>query len=174
MSEQIKDVDLGWNKFKKQAKLLHNSYTKIGIQGNAGEEKGGASIVMVGVYNEFGTPNAKAPIPARPFMRTSFDEQKKEIHRIQESQYVKILQGKTTVKRALGLLGEFMTGKVKEKITKITDPPNAESTRKRKEGFGKSSEASVAKVNPLIDTGRMRASVTHIEVIQGKAKGTNK
>lgn len=162
-AEKIKDIDLGWNKIKKELKLINNSYTKVGIQGNAGEEKNGASIVMVGVYNEFGTPNAKYPIPARPFMRTSFEEQKKELKKIQDSQYQKILKGKTTVKRALGLIGEFMTGKVKEKITKIKSPPNAESTK-----------ASKGSSNPLIDTGRMRASVTHVEVIQGKVKGTNK
>lgn len=170
MVENVKDIDLGWNRIKKELKLINKSYTKVGIQGKKGNEehpikkkkgasKKGATIAMVGLYNEYGTPNAKHPIPARPFMRTSFDGNKKQIEKIKASQYAKILEGKQTVKRALGLIGEFMVGKVKLKITAIKSPPNAAWTIKSK---GSS--------NPLIDTARMRNSVTHVEVIQGKEK----
>ena len=159
MTDDVKDIDLGWKKISKNLKLINKSYTKVGIQGNAGShedgKEGGATIVMVGVYNEFGTQS----IPARPFMRTSIEEKKNEIKKIQDSQYSKILQGKQTVKKALGVLGNYMVGQVQEKIKSIDTPPNAESTKARK---GSS--------NPLIDTGRMRQSITNVVILQGKEK----
>lgn len=168
MAEKVKDIDLGWKKIKKELKLLNKSYTRVGIQGKEGKEKHsvkgknkkkGATIAEIALYNEYGTPNAKHPIPARPFMRTSFEENKKRIKKIKSSQYAKILAGRQTVRGALRLLGEFMVGKVKLKITAIKSPPNAAWTIESK---GSS--------NPLIDTARMRNSVTHIEVLQGKEK----
>lgn len=166
----VEDIDLGWNRIKKELKLLNNSYTKVGIQGKEakqehpikkgkGKNKKGATIAEIGLYNEYGTPNAKHPIPTRPFMRSSFEENKKQIDKAKASQYGKILDGKQTVKRALGLIGELMVGKVKKKITDLRTPPNADWTINAK---GSS--------NPLIDTGRMRASITHVEVLQGKEK----
>ncbi len=154
MAENVKDIDLGWKKIKKEIGLLNKSYTKIGIQSTAGSEDG-VTIAMIGLYNEFGTKG----IPARPFMRSSFAENKKQVEKIKASQYAKILAGKQTVKRALGLIGEFMVGKVKLKITSLRTPKNADFTIRIK----KSS-------NPLIDTGRMRASIKHVEVLQGKGK----
>lgn len=180
MADNVKDIDLGWNRIKKELKLLNKSYTKIGIQGKEAKkehpirkEKGnnkkgagktkGATIAEVGLYNEYGTPNAKHPIPARPFMRSSFEENKRNIEKVKASQYAKILAGKQTVKRALGLIGEFMVGKIKLKITKLRTPPNAAWTIKSK---GSS--------NPLINMGTMRAAITHIEVLQGKGKEIKK
>ena len=157
MANEVRDIDLGWKKIKKELDMLNNSYTKVGIQGAAGNEENGASIAMVGFYNEFGTDDKR--IPARPFMSSSFEEQKKEIEKIKRSQYSKVLGGMQTVRGALAILGEYMTGKVKMKITSLRTPPNAESTIRMK----KSS-------NPLIDTGRMRASITHVEVLKGKEK----
>lgn len=159
MADDVKDIDLGWKKIKKELHLINKSFTKIGIQSTAGTEEDGATIAMVGLYNEFGTKD----IPARPFMRSSFEENKKQIEKIKASQYAKILAGKQTVKKALGLIGEFMVGKVKLKITSLRTPKNADSTIRIK----KSS-------NPLIDTGRMRASIKHVEVLQGKDKEISK
>jgi len=170
---EIKDIDLGWREIKKQLKLLNNSYTKIGIQGKKAEKKypikknktqgsktkttkkERATVAEVGLYNEFGTKN----IPSRPFMRGSFEQHKKQVDLVKRSQYLKILDGKRTVKKALWVIGEFRTTKIKEKIRDLRTPPNAESTKKIK---GSS--------NPLIDTGRMRASITHTEVLRGKEK----
>lgn len=148
--ERVKDIDLGWKRIKEELKLIDKSYTQIGIQKDAGEEDGQA-IAAIGAYNEFGTER----IPSRPFMRSTFDEQRTKTKAIIEHQYGKILKGETSVKRALGSIGEYMEGEVKKKITTLKTPPNAPSTIARK---GSS--------NPLIDTGRMRASIRHIEVLK--------
>lgn len=149
----VKDIDLGWKRIKKELMLIDNSYTKVGIQSDAGTEADGQNISAVGAYNEYGTKD----IPARPFMRSTFDEQKAKLKSIQEKEYAKILAGKQSVKKALGFIGEFMTGEIKKKITTLRIPPNAPATIKAKKS-----------TNPLIDTGRMRASITYVEFIKGK------
>lgn len=146
----VKDIDLGWKRIKGELKLIDKSYTQIGIQKDAGTENG-QSIAAIGAYNEFGTGN----IPSRSFMRSTFDEQRTKIKAIIEHQYSRILKGEITVKKALGLIGEYMEGEVKKKITTLKTPPNDPRTIAMK---GSS--------NPLIDTGRMRASIRHIEVLK--------
>jgi len=148
---EIKDIDLGWRRIKKELKLINKSYTQIGIQKDAGTEKDGQSIAAIAAYNEFGTDR----IPERSFMRSTFDEQHSKIKGIINKQYSLILKGHKTVKGSLGLIGEYMEGRIKKKITDLKTPPNAPITIARK---GSS--------NPLIDTGRMRASVRHIEVLK--------
>jgi hypothetical protein len=150
---EIRDIDLGWKKIKKQLKLANNSYTKVGIQSDAGknEESDNASIAEYATYNEYGTGS----IPARPFMRSTFDMFKDKVSRLKKEQYELILQGKRTVRRSLALIGEFMEGRIKRRITAIGYPRNKPSTIKKK----KSS-------NPLIDTGVMRQSIRHVEVLK--------
>jgi len=153
IDKNTKDVDLGWFRIKKELRLIDKSYTQIGIQKDAGNEEDGKSIVEVAANNEYGVGN----IPQRSFMRSTFDEQRVKINDVVSKQYEKILDGKSTVKKSLGLLGEFMEGKIKRKITDLKTPPNSPLTIKLK----KSS-------NPLIDTGTMRASIRHVEVIEEK------
>lgn len=154
----VKDIDLGWKRIKEELALAKNSFTKIGVQVNTKHEpsdkgsrpKKTVDMVVIAASNEFGTKT----IPARPSLRTAFDENKHEINALIKDEYSKILKGESTVKKSLALVGEFMEAKIKKKITEIRTPPNAVSTIKRK----KSS-------NPLIDTGQFRASIRHVEEI---------
>ncbi len=161
MAADVKDIDKGWRRIKKELKLLNNSYTLVGIQSNAGKEADGQNIAAVGAYNEYGVPSKN--IPARPFMRSTLNEQKSRLTGIKKSQYLKILSGIRSVERGLSLIGEFMTGEIKKKITTLKVPKNDPKTIRRK---GSS--------NPLIDTGRMRASITHKEILRGHKKVTGK
>lgn len=144
-------VDKGWNRIKKELKAANGSYTKIGILTGAGTEENGTLIVDVAKDNEYGTNK----IPARPFMRTSFDESRIETNRIIDKLYSKIFKGENTTKQSLDILGLYMTGKIQKKITDIRTPVNSPVTIAIK----KSS-------NPLIDTGTMRRSVTHKRVMK--------
>lgn len=147
---EIKDIDLGWRRIKKELKLIDKSYTQIGVQKDAGEEDG-QSIAAIAAYNEYGTDN----IPSRSFMRSTFDEQQVKLKAVIKKQHSLILKGERTVKRSLGLIGEYMEGAIKKKITDLKTPPNKPATIRAK---GSS--------NPLIDTGRMRASIRHVEVLK--------
>lgn len=97
----------------------------------------------------------KLMIPERPFMRTSFDESLAELKVLRARLFDKLLRREITVRQALGLIGEFMTNKIQDKIRSIKSPPNHPFTIARKKGS----------TNPLIDKGQMIQSVTHTEVI---------
>jgi HK97 gp10 family phage protein len=144
----------------KQLELLENSYVTIGFQDGSvtrSQTKGtrkkepGKSMAQIAAENEFGTTN----IPARPFMRTSFDENLQRISNAISSEYDKIIDGQSTVKRSLNLIGLFMTDLIQQKIRAIQTPPNS----KRTIAIKRSSK-------PLIDFGQMIQSVRHRVVLQ--------
>lgn len=153
----VVDKDEKWLKIKKELKLLDGSYTKVGLQNDGKEYPGGDKLIsQIGFENEHGIHGKKGwKIPPRPFMSTSFDESKHKISELTKKEYDKVIAGEISVKRALALIGEWMTGVVKTKITNIKEPANADYTILKK-----------GSTNPLIDTGRMRASITHQEVIK--------
>lgn len=158
-------IDRGMNNIISELHMLDNSVTKVGFPESApvGKKQSEGSgheaystiseVAQIGIDNEFGK---KGPpkIPARPFMSTSFDEGKQEIIVMGEKVYKAVTLGRIKTKQAMGILGELGTKLIKKKITDLRTPGNADLTIKLK---GSS--------NPLIDTGQMRASVTHTEVI---------
>lgn len=155
----IRDVDRGLKRIRRE---LRNGYTQVGLpdggkvapatdSGSGLEIVDMAEMVMVGAANEFGT----TLIPPRPYLRTATDESRTEIVRLQEKIISEIYQGRRTVKNGLSVLGEFLTGKVKNKIVAIKTPPNAPSTLARK----------YPKTNPLIDKGQLVQSIQHVEVV---------
>ena len=95
----------------------------------------GESVAQVAYWNEYGT----ATIPARPFFRNTIAEKQDEW----ADKAASILQHTDgDVGRALALIGEGVKGDIVEAIQNFAEPPNADSTVKRK-GFDK----------PLVDTG---------------------
>ncbi len=158
-------IDRGWNRIKKEMRKADNSFTEIGLpkNGKVDEGKGGGSghkkivemseLLIVGAVNEYGAPNRN--IPARPFIRTTFDENRQKINRLVVNEYEKIIDGTSNVKRSLGLIGEWLTAKTIAKIRAIRTPPNAPSTIAKK----KSS-------NPLVDMSQMVQSIQHVETIK--------
>lgn len=113
-------------------------------EGPAGE---GLTIVEIATVNEFGTEDGH--VPERPFMRGTIDAH--------GARYTKELAGAVAhaldgadLESELETIGLGAVGDVQTTITELRDPPNAPSTIARK-----------GSDNPLIDTGRMRASVRH-------------
>lgn len=156
----VKDTDMGLGDIKEQVKLLSNSYVLVGFQEGSKtksetkgdrQKKGGLSMPQIAAANEFGAPG----VPARPFMSTSFDENKAQINLAVLGEYRKILDGKSTTKKSLGILGQFMVGMIQRKIRSIYFPPNSARTIAIK----KSSK-------PLIDFGQMIQSVREKVVIK--------
>ena len=157
---RVADVDLGMGDIERELTKLNGSYVLVGFQEGSvtksqtkdgRKKKAGLSMPEIAAANEFGTNT----IPARPFMRTSSDENKQRIDTAIQGEYVKITQGKSTVKRSLTALGVFMVDKIKMKIRAIQSPPNSPRTIAKK----KSSK-------PLIDFGQMIQSVHAKVVIQ--------
>jgi hypothetical protein len=159
MRAVVKDKDLGFDEIQRQIALLDGSYVNVGFQeGTAtktqvkGQRKqtAGLSIPQIAAGNEFGTN-----IPARPFMSTSFDENKALINKAIQGEYTKILDGKRTAEKSLGLIGQLMTKLIVQKIRAIVSPPNSPRTIAIK----KSSK-------PLIDFGQMVQSVRYKVVLK--------
>lgn len=131
--KRIQKVDLG-----SIAKKLEGKKLRVGFFAGA-TEADGTPVAQVALWNEYGT----ATSPPRAFMRNTIKEKSKGWGK----SAAELLKGNDSGV-ALGLMGDGIAGQVKETIENFTDPPNAESTVKRK-GFN----------SPLRDTLTMRDSV---------------
>ena len=107
----------------------------------------GTRVVDVAVGNEYGTDN----VPARPFMGLSSADINNQCAPILEQSAAALNNNNTQqYDQLLDAAGSVAAGIVKQQITDLRSPPNAQSTIERK---GSS--------NPLIDTGLMRQTVTY-------------
>jgi hypothetical protein len=139
---------------------LDNSYVLVGFQQGSithTQTKGqrtkpaGLSMPQIAAQNEFGTDK----IPARPFLRPAFDDNRKKIDKAIDTEYDKIVGGQSTIKKSLGLIGLLMEELIKRKIRAVNYPPNSPLTIKIK----KSSK-------PLIDFGQMVDTVASKVVVK--------
>lgn len=146
MAGGVRDIDKGWKRVKTELRRMDKAYVKIGLLQNAGRS-GKTSLAMIGFWNEFGTRN----IPARSFIRSTEAEKRSTYTLVARREADKIIRGQSSVFRSLSLMGQLAESHVKKKITVIRRPRNAASTIAKK-GFD----------NPLIHTGRMRASVRYV------------
>lgn len=108
-------------------------------------EKSEATVAQVAQWNSYGT----STIPARPFLTVAVARHARELLKTQRRLATALVMQKIDLNRALGLLGAYAVGIVKQTIAEGVPPPNAESTIKMK---GSST--------PLINTGQLRNSIT--------------
>ncbi|PWU04925.1 MAG: hypothetical protein C5B43_03995 [Verrucomicrobia bacterium] len=160
MASIFKDNRKDLDKQLKKIESLENSYVLVGFQEgsvtksqvkNGRRKKAGKSMAQIAAENEFGTKT----IPQRSFMRTSFDENIQNIQNAISNEYTKVLDGTSTIKKSLNLIGLFGVDLIQQKIRQIRQPPNSPRTIAIK----KSSK-------PLIDFGQMIQSVRHKVVVK--------
>jgi hypothetical protein len=125
------------------------SHVDIGIHPVSGEEM----VIIAGVH-EFGTSEAGAnhdiDIPARPFIRSTVDENRGRYETQVQREWNAVLEGRRSIAQSLGLLGLMVETDIRRKIRSLKTPPNAQSTIDAK-----------GSDNPLIDTGAMLNSVRY-------------
>ena len=172
---KVTDKDRGWKRLQALARQLASQdvHVKVGVldDGRAGSEvRDGITNGELAVMMEFGTQNA----PARSWIGRTFDQKRGEVQADMQRLLTHVLDGKTTVDKALNVLGAKYSAEVKNTVTQGEQipPPNAPSTLARKEGkthnrrdskgrFVKGYGAALRYgVRTLIDTGRMVGSVT--------------
>lgn len=165
---KVKDIDKGWKRITKDMREINNKKVNIGVLANSGLASSGTSLVLIASANEFGanipvTDKTKGwfwgqgahinkpfiKIPARPFMRQTFDQNysgpvMSKIFQLRAD----VIQGVKTVRTALEELGVYYKGLIQRQFRKGNFTPNSELTKKLK----KSSQ-------PLINTGRLRQSI---------------
>jgi hypothetical protein len=138
------DKDLGWNKIQKGLFSLNNQTVKIGYWGQGDSPK--TNIAARAAIHEFGTKDRR--IPKRSFMRTSFDEQNKELMKKTNKLTDKFLVSKSLTGGFLKSIGLFMKEKIQDKIRNGDFKPLKPETI-RKKGSSK----------PLIDKGQLVNSI---------------
>lgn len=178
---RITDRDLGFGNLKKLMTKLESQHVKVGVFGPAGLEmktstvgvtvdaKGKrkriaqrsarVNVVSVATFNEFGGGASKNRPPERSFLRAGVDANKGNLLALNDALFTRMLDGRLTLEKALGLMGLALQKHVQRMITKGGEPyrKNALSTRLRKRSS-----------RPLIDTGQLRQSIQW-EVGEGKA-----
>lgn len=126
--------------------LVTKKFVTVGIHETADQPEG-ADITMatLGAIQNFGTEDGN--IPAREWLIPGVRSGDKEyIETIGEG-----IANQDDPDKTLEQVGLLAVGYTQQYITDLQDPPNAPSTIRQK---GSS--------NPLIDTGQMRQSVTHL------------
>lgn len=115
---------------------------KVGLPKGSNAYPDGTSVIMVGTVHEFGSPSRG--IPQRSFLRSTVTENRRQYKNLFKSIANKIVDGKLSIGKGLGLVGLQVQTDVREKITDIDSPQ-----LKTREG------------NPLVDTGHLRQSITY-------------
>lgn len=89
-------------------------------------------------------------IPERSFIRAGYDKNKDDMIAEGDKLLEQVIQLELPVETFFDILGEYLVGRIQKHMTSLKDPPNSSVTANNK---GSS--------NPLIDTGRLRDSITH-------------
>lgn len=133
----------------------------------------GLSVAQVARWQEFGTPYAKYPIKARPFMRPVLHGRGNEMREKLHKAYSKALKDNQNTMIVLGRFGEYLTSQIRQSIRMTVNPPNRPITVHGgwlKSRSGKSFYVEPKLGNhPLIDTKVMINSLTYqIEEVHRK------
>lgn len=147
--------DKRWREILKVAATLATRVVKVGVIGSeaANETEDGITLGRLAGVHEFGAAikigSTVIIIPERSFIRAPIAAQRGAYSDFVAKNIGRILLGKVSVDRALGLLGARAVGDIQKAIAAGIQPENAPATIKRK-GSSK----------PLVDTGLLRQSVT--------------
>lgn len=151
-------MSLGWSnltaegrKYFEQLEKLSKLSVQVGFQEGENNEQG-MSIAEIAAFNEFGSSS----VPARPFMKQSFENHEQELQSACDRVNANLSNGGTT-QSALEELGVFVKGLVQQEIVDGGFAPNSPYTIAQK-----------GSDTPLIDTGRMRQSVNFVIKEGGK------
>lgn len=152
MSVTILQKNPGWlkdlQKRYKSRKQLAIGYP-IGTKGTSTNYPDGTSVLLVAAANNFGAPSRG--IPARDFMDKGAVSALEKTGPIAEALIPALNAGKITMDQVLAKLGPVAVAAFQQAIIDFDEPPNAPSTI-----------AAKGSSNPLVDTGLLNQTLTHI------------
>lgn len=140
MTASIDDQD---DAMERTIRQISDDVDAVDIGILAGED---ATLLIIAAANEFGTRNGH--IPERSYIRSAVDINSVQISALAERVWGEIVDGRITKRAGLERMGEEIQRMVQKQIIDVKLPINAPATIARK---GSS--------NPLVDTGRLRASI---------------
>lgn len=134
---------------------LRGLVVTVGIHGDEGDHEGdGLTVAQLAAIHEFGI----GVVPERSFLRSTVRAERRKIAKNMALAAERVIEGKLTPKKALGLVGEDLVGKIKSRIVNRQIPQDlADATIKRKE---RSNVRSGFGTGALIDTGQLLNSIT--------------
>lgn len=170
MRVQLQDVDRGWRRLRR---LFDNyerrgSYAKVGLLGSEAEEdRGDLTQAEIGAVHEFGSEDGR--IPRRSWIGSAFDDVQEQLVALARELIVAVVDGRTTIERALAILGTKLAAEIKKKVTTgdSIPPPNAPAWAAEK--ASRTRKGAAHGVRTLVDTGRMIASVTYAVIVERKS-----
>jgi hypothetical protein len=144
--------DRKWRELKRQIPKVAGAVVTVGVQSDAGAGQDGTPIAAYAAFNEFGTSGGGwgGPIPARPFLGASFDDNREKWGRAGDVAIDKALTGEMDFAAGLAILGTLAQQDIQEKIASGEFAPNAPLT-----------VALKGSSQPLIDTGAMRQAIRY-------------
>lgn len=157
MNARIKKVDRGYQKLLGSlADLKKGPGVSVGIHAKEGavahksppkeEHPRELTVVDVAAIQEFGLG-----VPERSWLRDWFEEASEENRETLRRLALLVLKGQKTAEQALELAGLKFVGDMQKRISQGIPPPNAPSTI-----------AAKGSSTPLIDSGQMRQSLSHL------------
>jgi len=151
-------IDRGWDRIISSLRKAGHSFTKVGfpVEGSTSGRHSMQEVVSIAMTHEFGSPANN--IPERSFLRKSIDENQEKISTMQVAAIRAVVDGTKTVRKALFDIGEEAKQMVVQKIVQgDADWPELSPKTIAKKGHA----------HMLVDTGQMRDTIQHKEVIYG-------
>lgn len=132
---------------KLTADLTGPTEVKVGLPAG----KAGSDLVSIAIWNHYGTRGGGwgGPIRARPFLMQAIRGNRKKYLEFLRSSSSGLIRGESSLGSVLAKLGAMAQGDIQKEITSGSFAPNSPVTIALK---GSS--------RPLIDTGRLRNSIT--------------
>lgn len=145
---KVIDRDLGMKRARRAIKAMDGWRVTIGIHGEeGGRDDGEIDNVGLGVIHEFGAGD----IPERSFLRSAWDQNvRRKYLPLLERESRKVVDGASTPKKALGLVGEVAVADVVNGINAGIPPPLKPATVARK-----------GSTKPLIVSGQLKGSIKY-------------
>ena len=167
MGLEVRTVSNLWPKIKEAMQEATKSHVAVGWPGESGKTNAqhdplsGMTNVQVAVANEVGSaPGVRPQVPARPMVAETMWRIELPAKKLTAELLKQISEGKMSVRVALGRLGTYAQGELRQSIRMPAGgwkAANAPSTIARK----KSS-------TPLTDTGHLGQSVSYVLRMRGR------
>ena len=134
----------------KRAVKVNRTMLVVSIPSDQNKRDAGEGITNaeLGIIHEFGVTGKG--IPERSFMRSTLSEESKNLNKLSGIKIAECLRGDISAHDAYAVVGDYLQGKIVDKIDSGEFEENNPETIKRK-GSSK----------PLIDEGELRASIKY-------------
>lgn len=177
MSVQVTDRDTGLARVIRELRKLKGGNVSIGIHQEDAERDGdGPSNVLIGSVHEFGAPDHKPPIPARPFLRPGVKAAAAAISREMSMGVDAIVDGSGTARQTLQRMGEVALQSVLQRITDGIKPPLAPATilqRLRRTKKGRTIVNAAGRASRSLKAGNGRAATWSRATFGKRADGSH-